>query len=88
MVDHQSEYPVEYELCFGKRPLEELYDVRSDPDQVSNLAGDARFSEIKSRMWQQLQSHLKFRNAPRMDGHDPWQSYIYRQTNGFQRQPE
>ena len=83
MVDQQSEYPVEYELCFGKRPLEELYDVRNDPDQVSNLAGNAEYAAIKSRLWQRLQAKLKSGNDPRINGRDPWQGYAYRQTNGF-----
>ena len=27
-----------WELCFGKRPQEELYDLRRDPDCLDNLA--------------------------------------------------
>src|SRR5262249_50731303 len=29
-----------FDNAFGKRPAEELYDVRKDPDQVKNLAAD------------------------------------------------
>ena len=30
-----------FEMSFGKRPAEELYDIRTDPDCVKNLANDA-----------------------------------------------
>jgi N-sulfoglucosamine sulfohydrolase len=45
-------------LCFGKRPQEELYHVRNDPDQVKNLASDANHAatlqSLKEQLWQEL----------------------------------
>ena len=83
MVDHQDRFPREYELCFGKRPLEELYDVRDDPAQIKNLADDARFADVKQRLWRQLQQRLRRSGDPRIHGEDPWKDYVYRQTIGF-----
>lgn len=37
------------EIYFGERPHEELYDVKRDPSQLINLAGDAKFSEQLER---------------------------------------
>jgi N-sulfoglucosamine sulfohydrolase len=32
------------EIYFGERPAEELYDVRLDPSQLNNLAGDSKYA--------------------------------------------
>ena len=37
------------EIYFGERPHEELYDVKSDPSQLNNLAGDPRFAKQLDR---------------------------------------
>ena len=83
MVNQRERFPREYKLCFGKRPLEELYDVRKDLEQTHNLANDERFAVIKLKLWDRLQRKLKSSGDPRMDGYDPWQKYAYRQTIGF-----
>ena len=83
MVDHAEQFPREFDLCFGKRPLEELYDVRNDPWQVKNLAADPAFASAKEKMWKQLEDRLRSTGDPRVAGRDPWQQYVYRQTIGF-----
>jgi len=83
MVEHQQDYAVEFELCFGKRPLEELYSVTNDPAQTHNLADDPNYASVKTELWNQLRSHLQASGDPRIEGKDPWQGYVYRQTNGF-----
>ena len=36
------------EIFFGPRPAEELYDLRNDPHEIKNLAGDPKFeAELK-----------------------------------------
>lgn len=83
MVEHKDRFPREYELCFGKRPLEELYDVRNDPSQVRNLAQQPEFATVKERMWKQLRQRLESSGDPRIKGEDPWKDFVYRQTIGF-----
>ena len=83
MVDHKDRFRHEYELCFGKRPMEELYDVRSDPSQVNNLAQDPKFAAVKQQLWRQLRERLESSGDPRINGEDPWKDYVYRQTIGF-----
>ncbi|MCF3650627.1 sulfatase family protein [Synoicihabitans lomoniglobus] len=36
------------------RPAEELYDIRADPNEMNNLAGDARFTDTLATFRQQL----------------------------------
>jgi N-sulfoglucosamine sulfohydrolase len=47
-----------YELCFGKRQPDELYDLRRDPEAVNNLAGDLalreKLDDLRYRMMQML----------------------------------
>lgn len=83
MVEQQEDFPREFDLCFGKRPLEELYAVNDDPGQVHNLADDPQYASMKEELWKQLREHLRATGDPRIEGKDPWQDYVYRQTIGF-----
>ena len=79
----RRDFPEAFELGFGKRPLEELYDCRADPHQVRNLAGDPAHAEVRSELWGRLEAALRAGNDPRLEGRDPWQGYAYRQVDGF-----
>ena len=57
-----------YELNFGKRPAEELYDCKADPGQLVNLADDPKFAETKKSLAAKLDEELKRTNDPRSDG--------------------
>ena len=57
-----------FELSFGKRPVEELYDIRTDPDCVKNLANDADLQETKSQLREQMTSELTVQGDPRILG--------------------
>ena len=57
-----------YQMNFGKRPAEELYDIIADPDCVKNLAGDNAQAETLKSLWQQLESALKAQGDPRVLG--------------------
>ncbi len=83
LIENRERYPREYDLCFGKRPAEELYDTGADPGQVRNLATDADHAELKGRLRRVLEEDLRRSGDPRIEGRDPWQDYIYHQTIGF-----
>jgi N-sulfoglucosamine sulfohydrolase len=83
MVAEQKRYGREFELGFGKRPAEELYDLAKDPFQVNNVAGEAPYADARRRLRGRLESYLKDTGDPRAAGQDPWQGYAYRQTIGF-----
>jgi len=72
-----------YELNFGKRLAEELYDVQSDPGQINNLANDSAYFDIKEDLSLKLLEYLTETEDPRIEGKDPWKDYIYHQATGF-----
>ena len=56
-----------YELCFGKRPAEELFRLKTDPEQLENRASEAVFAETKARLSKQLTAELLASGDPRHD---------------------
>ncbi len=79
----RERFPVQFDLAFGKRPGEELYDCRSDPDQMVNLAGDPDHESVRAALAARLEDELRRGGDPRVAGRDPWQEYPYRQIDGF-----
>jgi arylsulfatase A-like enzyme len=57
-----------FEHAFGKRPAEELYDIRNDPDQVKNLAADPAYAKTKTDLAAQLMKKLTDAKDPRVTG--------------------
>ncbi len=67
-----------YELAFGMRPAEELYDCRKDPDQLNNIASDPNFLEVKNRLAERLTNTLRTSGDPRVLGEgDQFDQYPY-----------
>ncbi len=68
MIHHREEEDVEplYQLAFGKRPREELYDLAKDPDYLNNVADDPAYETVRTRMEQKLLSVLEQQNDPRL----------------------
>jgi N-sulfoglucosamine sulfohydrolase len=61
-----SEKPQPYfDLCMGKRPAEELYDIKSDPDQVRNVAADPKYAKIKTQLSARVEQWMKQTGDPR-----------------------
>ncbi|MBS0202833.1 MAG: sulfatase [Planctomycetes bacterium] len=57
-----------WQLDFGMRPAEELYDLRTDPDCIHNLAARTIESERVQSLRARLEAELKSQNDPRMFG--------------------
>jgi N-sulfoglucosamine sulfohydrolase len=55
----------------GKRPAEELFDIRADPGCLVNLAGDPRHQETRAALAARLEKHLRETGDPRIVGPDP-----------------
>jgi arylsulfatase A-like enzyme len=55
-----------YALGFGKRPAEELYDLRRDPDQMHNLAGGAEHDQLRATLRERLFAELRAQRDPRV----------------------
>ena len=70
MMDHRGDPKVKplFALAFGKRPAEELYDVRKDPDQLRNVAADPAYAAAKQKLSAQLLAELEATADPRVLG--------------------
>ena len=55
-----------YNLAFGKRPAEELYDLTKDPDQVENVAGREEYREVRTKLRARLMTELEKAGDPRL----------------------
>lgn len=53
---------------FGKRPEEELYDLKADPDQLQNVAGEGKFAQQKKDLREKLMKYLAENGDPRASG--------------------
>jgi predicted GH43/DUF377 family glycosyl hydrolase/lysophospholipase L1-like esterase len=63
--NHSDRY---WQLNFGLRPGEELYDLRTDRDCVHNLAADSAMQSQLRALRAPLESMLKAQRDPRMSG--------------------
>ncbi len=65
---HDPQWKWHYDYAFAKRPAEELYDLRSDPDQVTNVAADSSYAAIKAELSKRLIQTLTEVGDPRVTG--------------------
>ena len=67
-----------FQLCFGKRPAEELYDVSKDPHQIHNVAGQPAYAAAQKQLRAQLDQWMKDTADPRaVKDDDHWDTYPY-----------
>jgi arylsulfatase A-like enzyme len=62
----ESAWEWHYNYAFGKRPGEELYDLRKDPEQTRNVAADPKYADQKQRLSKQLLTALTEAKDPRV----------------------
>ncbi len=71
-----------WDLNFGKRPEEELYNIATDPWCMHNLSSDPDLQVLKSQMLTRLETKLKEQKDPRMFGQgDIFDRYLYSNEN-------
>jgi uncharacterized sulfatase len=68
MWKNKDRHPNLFDLAFGKRGAEELYDVRRDPYQMNNLAGDPKYAAVKNELALSLENQLRQTGDPRSLG--------------------
>jgi N-sulfoglucosamine sulfohydrolase len=67
-----------FDLCFSKRPTEELYDLKADRDQIHNLAASPQHEQVKAELRAKVEAWMKDTQDPRVDpGYDAWDLYPY-----------
>jgi N-sulfoglucosamine sulfohydrolase len=80
VVEHGGRAEVQrlFELGFGKRPAEELYDLTIDPWQTNNVAGLARYTDWQQKLRTELDRELLKTKDPRALGKgDQFDRYHY-----------
>lgn len=79
MLAHQNDANMlrYFQLAFGRRPSEELYDLKNDPAELHNLAGKPEYAEQKQRLAEQLRGHLTLSFDPRVRNLSPWDHYPF-----------
>jgi uncharacterized sulfatase len=68
LCEHREDQAYYYKLAFGKRPGEELYDVKEDPYQLHNLAGERQYKTVKAELAARLKKDLVQTKDPRAIG--------------------
>ncbi len=73
-----------WQLNFGKRPAEELYDLSADPDCVNNLATSSEHITDAALLSEFMENRLKAQGDPRMSGNGAvFDNYIPTSNPGF-----
>jgi arylsulfatase A-like enzyme len=55
-----------FNLAYAKRPREELYDLRTDPHQMKNVAAEPQYAEARADLERRLMEELKRTGDPRV----------------------
>ncbi len=67
-----------FELACGKRPAEELYDVRKDPYEFTNVADRSEYAAARKKLRSELDDWMRRTGDPRARGDDDrWDRYPY-----------
>lgn len=87
LVTHRNEAAVQplYALTLGKRPAEELYDLRRDPDQMRNVAADPKFAAQKAELSARLMQVLRETKDPRLEDAFDRPPYVESEPDGVTR---
>jgi N-sulfoglucosamine sulfohydrolase len=80
LLAHQNDpaYARYLALIFGKRPAEELYDLRNDPHQLTNIAARPESANALKDLRARVDSWMKQTHDPRLDpNYDGWDHFPY-----------
>lgn len=66
--EHDEQRRRYFDIAVGRRPAEELYDLRSDRHQMYNVAGEQRYQEAQDDLRDRLTQVLKETGDPRVTG--------------------
>ena len=78
LIEHRNDPVIGrfLKLAVDRRPAEELFDIRSDPGCLNNLADDPDYADVVADLRKRLTDHLRRTGDPRMtDQGDVWETY-------------
>jgi hypothetical protein len=65
-----SRFDEQYRRSFGKRPAEELYLIKTDPECLNNVANDLKYVAAKRKLLERMEELLRAEGDPRMMGNE------------------
>ncbi|MBL9151165.1 MAG: sulfatase [Verrucomicrobiales bacterium] len=65
-VRDTPEWKKHFDWVYGKRPKYELYDLRKDPHETTNLADEPAYAEVKAKLERELMDVLTKTGDPRL----------------------
>lgn len=70
IIEHRNEPAMKkyFDIAFGRRPVEELYDLKKDPHQMVNVASEKDYAETLQGLEKRLLTVLKSTGDPRVTG--------------------
>lgn len=80
LLDRREDPAIErfFALATAKRPAEELFDLKKDPEQIVNVARDPVYAESRARLKGQLEAWQRSTADPRLTHDDDrWDRYPY-----------
>jgi len=80
ILEHGDEAEVKrfFELACGKRPADELYDLKKDPHELNNVADDPGYADVLKKLKDRLMKELRDTEDPRALGQgDLFDDYPY-----------
>ncbi len=68
IVDHRNDpkWKSYFDHAYGKRPREELFDLKKDPHQMKNVAADPQYAKVAADLRKRLLAELKATGDPRL----------------------
>lgn len=68
LVDHRNDpqWKPFFDHAYGKRPREELFDLKQDPHQMKNVASDPQYAAVLTELREQLMEELRNSDDPRL----------------------
>ncbi|MCX7885816.1 MAG: sulfatase [Verrucomicrobiae bacterium] len=66
--EHDPQLAPYFQLVFGKRPAEELYDLTKDPAQIHNVANNPAYAETLKQLRQRVTAWMQSTDDPRAKG--------------------
>ncbi|MDA0315330.1 MAG: sulfatase-like hydrolase/transferase [Bacteroidetes bacterium] len=68
MLNDKNTFPQLFDLAFGKRKAEQLFDIAADPFCLQDLSGQQKMAGVQASLKEQLETQLLHQGDPRSTG--------------------
>lgn len=88
LIENRDSTNLYFDYAFGKRPEFELYNIKTDPDCIENLANEASHQSIREELFRALKAKLIDTDDPRLVGNDQDVFESYARYSEIRKFPE